>query len=203
MSAGFSTLNITQLAPLCFQDRFDSSPVLAGQLIATSMAVNIPMNLVTGGIESLLMRSGVPLLRIRQLMSSVAALGAAAASLLYGTAQRPATAMGAMAIYFISHQFNNSGFFPNFQELGGVDASLLTSTANTLASSAAVLVAPISVALRRLTGGWRAQYLVSAALLAGTGLFYAASLSVEPARELLARRAGKPQLGGEEGERER
>ena len=47
------------------------------------------------------------------------------------------------------------------------------------------------------------EYLVSTALLAGTGLFYAASLSVEPARELLARRAGKPRLGGEEGERER
>ena len=47
VSAGYSSMNLTQLAPLCFNRRFGLSPVEAGRCIATAMTVNIPGNLLT------------------------------------------------------------------------------------------------------------------------------------------------------------
>ena len=71
-------------------------------------------------------------------------------------------------------------------ELGGEDASVLTSTANTLAAVAVICVAPVGVLLRRLSAGsWKTQYYLSAALLLGSGLMYSRLLTTTPARTLL------------------
>jgi hypothetical protein len=192
VSAGYASMNLTQLAPLCLTARFGLGPVAAGRCIATALTINVPGNLITGAIESWLLQHAVPVLWIRQTFTRIAACGTAAASLAYGAARTPAHATAAMMLYFASHQFNNSGFFPNFLELGGLDTSLLTSTANTLAAVAVVAVAPIGVLLRRLSGGsWQTQYYVSAALLLCNGLFYAHVLTTEPARDLLEARKRK------------
>lgn len=92
-----------------------------------------------------------------------------------------------------------AGFFPNFLELGGQDAPLLTSAANTLASVAVISVAPVSMLLRRLSGGsWRTQYYLSAVLLLGNGLFFSHVLTTTPARVLVRQaREGRKAQGCE------
>lgn len=109
VSSGFSQMNLTQLAPLCFADRFGLGPLQAGRCIATAMAVNIPGNLLTGALESWLLRRKVGVVAIRKAFTRVAAIGTAVASLLYGSARSPGQATACMALYYLSHQFNNSG----------------------------------------------------------------------------------------------
>ena len=77
---------------------------------------------------------------------------------------------------------------PNFYELGGEDTAILNSLANALAQIPGFLCAPLDLLLRRLTGSWATIYVGGSAVYLLTSLVYARSLTLRPARELLAER---------------
>jgi len=103
-----------------------------------------------------------------------------------GLANSASQATAAFCLFVIGQQANNCGIIPNFWELGGKDSAVLNSVCNSLASFQGVIVAPIGVLLRRLSGGsWATQYIVSAVMLVFTGTFYTSQLTLKPARETL------------------
>ena len=77
---------------------------------------------------------------------------------------------------------------PNFYELGGEDTAILQSLGNALAQIPGFLCAPLDLLLRRLTGSWATIYVGGSVVYLLTSLAYARSLTLRPARELLAER---------------
>lgn len=136
-------------------------------------------------LESYLI-SKFDVLTIRKGMTVFSSCIMGLSSVLFGLASSANQATAAFCLFVIGQQGTNCGIIPNFWELGGKDAAVLNSVCNSLASFQGVIVAPIGVLLRRLSGGsWATQYIVSAVLLVVTGALYTSQLTLKPARETL------------------
>ena len=119
--------------------------------------MQIPGNFLSGVAESALI-SRFDTIQIRKGMTAFASLVMGLSAVLFGLANSAQQATAAFCLFVIGQQANNCGIIPNFWELGGQDAALLNSVCNSLASFQGVIVAPLGVFLRRMSGGsWSTQ----------------------------------------------
>lgn len=121
------------------------------------LGLQIPGNFLSGVVESALI-SRFDTLLIRKGMTAFASLAMGLSAVFFGLANNARQATFAFCLFVMGQQANNCGIIPNFWELGGADAAVLNSVCNSLASFQGVIVAPIGVLLRRLSGGsWTTQ----------------------------------------------
>jgi hypothetical protein len=183
----FGTLNYSmlQLAPLYFIEKLKCTSAEAAGWLAIVNSINLPGTFLSGALESFLLKWGVPLLTVRKRFSLIATTGSSIAAIFYGMAQTPLQACLGYSLYTVSVQGMASSMFPNFMELGGQDTAILNSVANSLANIPGFLVAPVGLLLRQWTGSWATQYIIAAMLHILTGFWYAGTMSLTPARNML------------------
>lgn len=84
--------------------------------------------------------------------------------------------------------FDNSGYGPNYLEVGGPDTGVVSAVGNTLANVPGMIGPVIAVAVKNKTGSFLPYFGVTAALHVLAGLFFQACGTTESARDILARR---------------
>ena len=183
---------MTALAPTMFMRKFGLSAVQMSSYVASAQAVHIPVGFCITGIESLLLKRGVPVLRIRKAMTCWGSLIEAVLAVAYGAARTPLQASIAYAALDSVAQLHSSGAWPNFMEVGGEYSAMLYAVDNTFAQQTAILVPFMGIGLQRLTGSWLPHLLFGAALKLISGTMFLLNASVTPAKEQLeARRCRK------------
>lgn len=137
---------------------FRSTAAEAGAYLALANSLHIPGNFISGLVESALISRGVPTRSMRVGMTAFASAVMGLSAVLFGLAGSARQATAAFCLFVIGAQGNNCGIIPNFYELGGKDSAVLNSVCNSLASFQGVIVAPLGVLLRRMSGGsWATQ----------------------------------------------
>ena len=189
MAFGLVNYSMLNLGPTFYTQKLGCSPLHWGAQLALVNSTSIPLNFLSGVLESVLLARGVAQLTIRKCSVLGGAVGMGVCSTLYGLSQSPLSATTWYILYMAFIQSVNAGIVPNFYELGGEDSAILNSTANALCQIPGFLCAPLNIFLRRLTGGsWAAIYMLGSAAYLVTSLWYARVLTLRPARAILAER---------------
>ena len=183
----FASVAMLQMAPTVLMSRFNLTVAEAGRYIALGFSVTVPGMFLTGIIESFFVARGTSRLAIRRQCTLVSTLGVSCAMCGFVLSRSPLQAVAAIMAYNLAHQFNSSGFFPNLQEVGGLDTGIIQAVANSLGQLGGSMAPPLAFALYRRSGVWSGVYFISAGAVLVSGLFYRSVLELEPARDKISR----------------
>ena len=104
----------------------------------------------------------------------------------FGLARRPTQATAAYCCVVIGHLLHGSGFYTNFQDVGGRDSALLWAISNPLANIPGLVAPIVSAFWTRRLGSFQFPLFFTAALMQlSAGFFFMRFASATPAREIL------------------
>ena len=124
--------------------------------------------------------------RLQKLFTGAGALVEFVFLTAFGLARRPAQATAAYCCVVIGHLLHGSGFYTNFQDVGGRDSALLWAISNPLANIPGLVAPIVSAFWARRLGSFQFPLFFTAALMQlSAGFFFVRFASATPAREIL------------------
>ena len=188
-AANNTEYTLMQWAPTYFNQVLNVPLGSVGTYLAAPATVNLVGNILVAMLESLLVSRGVGELAIRKGASMLAAVSQAVSIVLFGMARTPLTAMLAYCGVVGGGCFHNSGYGPNYLEVGGPDTGVVSAVGNTLANAPGMVGPIIAVwAVRQMSerASWMPLFVGTAAIQLVAGAFFQLFGSITPAREELA-----------------
>ena len=174
-------------APTYFTAVLGCRPLAVPAYLAVPQLIQTFGGFPAAAVEALLLHRGFDKLRLRRLATGLGSVVEGLAAVGYiraATAARAAVWLCVQQVGMLGHR---AGFEQSYLEVGGPDAAILTSVGNCAANGAGMWTPPLSVLLRHLSGGsWLPHILVAGAVKLLTALFYAASVTLTPARNAMA-----------------
>jgi hypothetical protein len=161
-----------------------------GSFLAIGNAMHVPAGFVWAAIESVLVKRKVDLLTMRRSFTGICSAAETVLQVMYGLAPNPVIATvyyGAIDAFFTGH---TSGAWSNYLEVGAEDTATLNATINTIASSLAIIVPYLGFWLRRVTGSWTAQIMVSVGVRQSSPRVPSIAPAGQPLREPSCRESG-------------
>ena len=150
------------------------------------MTFGVFKGFVWAAIESYMVKKGVKTLTMRRSFTGIASVMETALTIAYGLAPNPMIATmfyGGIDAFFTMH---TGGAWANYLEVGAEDTATLNATINSVGSSLAIVVPYLGFWLRRVTGSWTAQILLSSVIKLLSGFIFVSWSSTTSARDLLA-----------------
>ena len=80
----------------------------------------------------------------------------------------------------VGHLLHGSGFFTNYEDVGGPDSAILWSVGNPLASVPGLIAPMLAASIKATTGKYNALFYLVAILQVSVGAVFAAFASVTP-----------------------
>jgi len=188
-AANNTEYTLMQWAPTYFNQVLNVPLGSVGTYLAAPATVNLVGNILVAMLESLLVSRGVGELAIRKGASMLAAVSQAVSIVLFGMARTPLTAMLAYCGVVGGGCFHNSGYGPNYLEVGGPDTGVVSAVGNTLANAPGMVGPIIAVwAVRQMSerASWMPLFVGTAVIQLVAGAFFQLCGSITPAREELA-----------------
>ena len=174
-------------APTYFTTVLGCRPLAVPAYLAVPQLIQTFGGFPAAAVEALLLHRGFDKLRLRRLATGLGSVVEALAAVAYiraATAARAAVWLCVQQVGMLGHR---AGFEQSYLEVGGPDAAILTSVGNCAANGAGMWTPPLSVLLRHLSGGsWLPHIFVAGAVKLLTALFYAANVTLTPARDATA-----------------
>lgn len=186
-NANFTEITLLQWAPTYLNQALGVPLAQLGKYLVVPALVEQLANIGAASAESLLLARGTSILRLRRAACVVASLTQALGMLLFGCARTPALASLGMCMVRSGDCLHNSGYNVNYLEVGGKDTAVLSAVGNCLASAPGFIIPPLSLALRRISGGsWLGVFIVPVVLQAVSAAAYVKYASLVPAHDSLA-----------------
>jgi ACS family sodium-dependent inorganic phosphate cotransporter len=185
-NANFTEITLLQWAPTYLNQALGVPLAQLGKYLLAPALIEQVANIGAASAESLLLARGISTLTLRRAACVAASLTQALGMLLFGLARSPALASLAMCMVRSGDCLHNSGYNVNYLEVGGKDTALLSAVGNCAASAPGFIIPPLSLALRRMSGGgWLGVFIVPAVLQAVCASLYVKYASLAPARATL------------------
>ena len=180
------TYTMNQMGPIIYTSVCGVPAESMGIFLAIPPTLNVCGSFIVGRIEKQLLLRGLSSLRIQKVMSWAGGVVEAVFFVWFGRCRTSFSATVAWCGVVIGHLLHGSGFYTNYEDIGGPDAAILWACDNTLASLPGFVSPMIAAAIFRRTGSYTGLFDLSAAMQISLALFFGACASTTPARELLA-----------------
>lgn len=195
-AANNTEYTLMQWAPTYFNQVLGVPLGSVGTYLAGPATVNLVGNILVAMLESLLVSRGVGELAIRKGASTLAAISQAASIVMFGLARTPLSAMLAYCGVVGGGCLHNSGYAPNYLEVGGPDTGVVSAVGNTLANVPGMLGPIVAVwAVKEMSNraSWMPLFFATAGIQVVAGSFFQLCASIRPARDslVIARLANK------------
>jgi ACS family sodium-dependent inorganic phosphate cotransporter len=178
-----------QWAPTYFNQVLGVPLGSVGTYLAVPATINLVGNILIAMLESFLVSRKVGELAIRKGASTLAAATQAVSIVLFGLARTPFAAMLAYCGVVGGGCLHNSGYAPNYLEVGGPDTGVVSAVGNTLANVPGMLGPIVAVWAVKDMGNrasWMPLFAATAGIQAVAAAFFQLCASTRPARDTLA-----------------
>ena len=183
----FMTYMMNQMGPIIFTEVCGVSTAAMGAFLAIPPTLNCVGSFAIAGIEALMLKSGMTQLRIQKLMTTLGSIIEAVSLVAFGKCRTPVPATIAWCGVVVGHLLHGSGFFTNYEDVGGPDSAILWSVGNPLASLPGYLSPMIAAAIKAATGKYDMLFNIAAVGQLSIAVFFGLCGSCVPARNILAR----------------
>ena len=183
---GTLVYTLTPRAPSYYMRTLGVSPMRTGQLLALPPIMMQVTDLLTGALESLLLSRGWDQLDVRKLISCAGMILGGLGLIAFANAKTAAGATLCHCLASATVSVHGSGYGATYREVGGADATLLSSLANTCANIPGFLSPMFSLAVQQRAGR-RWSFAWPAVTLVLGSIMYARTASLETARDTLDR----------------
>ena len=167
------------------------SNTAAAAFISFPGTIGIWLPFIIGSIENKMRKRGTSLIQIRKRFSMLGTVTQAVSALLFVLAPTPLLACAASCCQYVGQSFHGSGFSANYLEVGGKDTALMYAVGNSIASIPGLVLPSVGLLLVKRTGSYLPLFGGCGLLTFLAGLYFHATVSVRPARELLAEQRQK------------
>jgi ACS family sodium-dependent inorganic phosphate cotransporter len=182
----FMIYMMNQMGPVIFTEVCGVSAGRLGGFLAIPPTVNSIGSFVVAGAEAVLLQRGLTPLRIQKMMTISGAVVQALSLVWFGRCRRAVPAVLAWCGVTVGHLLHGSGFFTNYEDVGGPDSAILWSVGNPLASLPGYVAPLLAAAIRSATGRYNHLFNLAASLQLSVAVFFGCCGSTTPARQLLA-----------------
>lgn len=187
-AANNTEYTLMQWAPTYFNQVLGVPLGHVGNYLAAPATVNLVGNILVAMLESFLVSRGVGELAIRKGASTLAAASQSVSIVLFGLARTPLAAMLAYCGVVGGGCLHNSGYGPNYLEVGGPDTGVVSAVGNTLANVPGMLGPIVAVwAVKEMSdrASWMPFFVATAGIQVVAGAFFQLCASIRPARDML------------------
>ena len=165
-----------------------------GLYLSMPPTLNVLGSFIVGRLEKqLLLQKTMPLspLKIQKIMSISGGLVEAVFMLSFGRCKSAVSATVAWCGIVIGHLLHGSGFYTNYEDIGGPDAAILWACDNTLASLPGYVSPMLAAMIMRRTGSYTLLFDLCAAMQISLAIFFGTCATTTTARTLLLKKNKK------------
>lgn len=185
-NANFTEITLLQWAPTYMNQVLGVPLASLGKYLLAPALIEQVANVGAAAVESAMLARSTSTLALRRAACVAASLTQALGMLMFGLARSPALASAAMCLVRSGDCLHNSGYNVNYLEVGGKDTAVLSAVGNCLASAPGFIIPPLSLAIRRMSGGgWLGVFVAPALLQVVCASLYVRFASLTPARDSL------------------
>ena len=185
------TYTMNQMGPIWYTSVCSVPAERMGLFLSIPPTLNVLGSFVVGRIEKQLLLHGgenMSSLRIQKAMSVCGAVIEAAFMLAFGRCKSASFATVAWCGIVVGHLLHGSGFYTNYEDIGGPDAAILWACDNTLASLPGLVSPIVAAAILKRTGSYTLLFDLCAAMQISLACFFGSCASTTTARTLLNQR---------------
>jgi hypothetical protein len=185
------TYTMNQMGPIWYTSVCSVPAERMGFYLSIPPTLNVLGSFVVGRIEKqLLVRGGknTSSMRIQKAMSICGGVVEAVFMLMFGRCKSASVATAAWCGIVIGHLLHGSGFYTNYEDIGGPDAAILWACDNTLASLPGLVSPVVAAAIFKRTGSYTLLFDLCAAMQISLACFFGSCASTTTARTLLYQR---------------
>ena len=187
-TSGLPEYCLTQWLPTEFSERFGSSDTDIAFFRIWVTPLMFTTDWVVGFVEEALMARGVPELTIRRWFSSIGATLEAIALTGFALARTARQAALANAVTVAAYTLHHGGWSANLLEVGGKDTPVMNAFSNILNNAPGFFIPPLGLLIKNRTGSVLPLFAGCSLINWVMNLLFARYCSLEPARDILARR---------------
>lgn len=183
------TYTMNQMGPVWYTSVCNVPPKAMGIFLAIPPTLNVVGSFVVGRLEKWLLQKNMSSLRIQKVMTAAGGLVEAGFMLLFGRCSSAISATVAWCGIVVGHLLHGSGFYTNYEDIGGPDSAILWACDNSLASLPGLVSPMIAATIFSRTGRYTGLFDLCAVLQISSAAFFATCASTTQARKLLKERS--------------
>lgn len=185
--------SLAMLAPTVYTTRLGLLPEHLGPHLAIPPAINVFGAFVIAALENSLSARGHSLATVQKLFTGFGAVLEFVFLTAFAVAKRPMQATVAYCCVVVGHLLHGSGFYTNFQDVGGKDSAILWAVSNPLANIPGLVAPILSTFWTRRLGSFQFPLFFTAALMQlSAGVLFVRFASATPARDTIDTREHFP-----------